>query len=278
LCASWGFQQVAIKVANACVPPLLQAGIRSAGAALLVGLWMSARRQAVWQKDGTLWWGMAAGVLFAGEFLFIYWGLEYTNASRSVVLLYSAPFVVALGAHLFIPGERLKTFQVIGLGLAFAGIITAFGESLSLPTRSILIGDLMLAAAAIMWGATTVLIKAGPLAGIPAAKTLLYQLTVSAAVLLIGSWAKSERAVQGLTPLVFASLLYQTLWVAFVTYCTWFWLLRRYSPSRLAAFTFLTPLFGVLAGGWFLGEPLTGALLLALALVGSGIYLVNRRR
>jgi drug/metabolite transporter (DMT)-like permease len=80
-----------------------------------------------------------------------------------------------------------------------------------------------------------------------------------------------------MTPLMLGSLAYQIVWVAFVTYLTWFWLLRRYSPSRLASFTFLTPLFGVMAGGVLLNEPMTRMLLVALTLVGSGIYLVNRR-
>jgi drug/metabolite transporter (DMT)-like permease len=71
--------------------------------------------------------------------------------------------------------------------------------------------------------------------------------------------------------------VYQTAWVAFITYLAWFWLVRTYPPSRLAAFTFLTPLFGVLAGSLLLNEPLTRRLLLALVLVGTGIYLVNRR-
>jgi drug/metabolite transporter (DMT)-like permease len=64
--------------------------------------------------------------------------------------------------------------------------------------------------------------------------------------------------------------------VAFITYLAWFWLVRRYPASRLASFTFLTPLFGVLAGGVLLNEPITNMLLLALVLVGTGIYLVNR--
>jgi drug/metabolite transporter (DMT)-like permease len=79
-----------------------------------------------------------------------------------------------------------------------------------------------------------------------------------------------------LSPLILSSLAYQIIWVAFLTYLTWFWLLRRYPPSQLASFTFLTPLFGVMAGGLLLNEPLTRMLMLALALVASGIFLVNR--
>lgn len=276
LCASWGLQQVAIKVAIIGVPPLLQSGIRSVGATVFIWLWMTVRREPLLERDGTLWWGIAAGLLFAAEFILIYWGLEYTNASRAVIFLYTSPFVVALGAKLFIPGEHLRMIQIIGLCCAFAGIFVAFGESLSYPTHRMLVGDGMLVGAAVIWGATTVMIKACPLSRIKPSKTLLYQLAVSAVVLPVGSLIKGEPGILLMTPLIAGCIVYQTVWVAFITYLAWFWLIRHYPPSRLASFTFLTPLFGVLAGGLLLNEPITDGLLLALVLVGSGIYLVNR--
>ncbi len=276
LCASWGLQQVAIKAAIKGVSPVLQGGIRSIGAAILLWIWMTIRRQPLLEKDGTLWWGLTAGFLFAGEFLLIYWGLEYTNASRAVIFLYFSPFVVALGAQLFIPGEKLRFIQVTGLCLAFAGIVFAFGESLKLSASRMLLGDGMLLAAAVIWGATTVLIKASPLVSVTPAKILFYQLAVSAVVLPLGSLVMDEAGIVRLTPLVLGSLIYQTIWVAFITYQAWFWLIRHYPASRLASFTFLTPLFGVAAGGLVLRETISLSLLLALALVGTGIYLVNR--
>ena len=276
LCGSWGLQQVAIKITNQTVPPLLQCGIRSAGASILLFLWMIARKEPLLEKDGTLWWGMAAGLLFAGEFLLVYWGLDFTLASRSCIFLYVSPFVVALGARLFIPDENLSKVQVIGLCTAFLGIVFAFRESLGLPSMKMLIGDSMIVGAAVFWGATTVMIKASPLVKIKPSKTLLYQLVVSAIVLFTASWLKNEPGIDHLTPWIIGSLLYQTVWVAFITYLVWFWLIRRYPPSRLASFTFLTPLMGVLAGGIFLNEPISPMLILALGLVGTGIYLVNR--
>ncbi|MGD2029046.1 MAG: DMT family transporter [Desulfobacterales bacterium] len=276
LCVSWGLQQVAIKVANRGVSPLFQSGIRSAGATAFIWIWMTVRRETMIDKDGTLWWGMAAGLLFSAEFILIYWGLDYTHASRAVIFLYMSPFVVALGAQIFIPGEHLRTIQVVGLFCAFVGILVAFRESLSYPTYRMLIGDGMLAVAAVLWGATTVLIKASPLARIKPSKTLLYQLSVSAVVLPLGSLVKNEPGIVLMTPLIAGSLVYQTVWVAFITYLAWFWLIRNYPPSRLASFTFLTPLFGVIAGGVLLNEPITGSLLVALVFVGMGIFLVNR--
>ena len=276
LSASWGLQQVAIKIAYQGVPPILQAGIRSVGATILLWIWMSAQRQPIFERDGTLWWGIAAGLLFTAEFIMIYWGLEFTSASRAAIFINTAPFIVALGAQFFIPGEQLRLVQIVGLCSAFAGIVAAFSESATNATFRILIGDGMIIVAAIFWGATTVLIKAGPLSKIRPGKTLLYQLAVSAVVLPLVTLVKGETHILRMTPIIAASLVYQTVWVAFITFLAWFWLMRNYPASRLVSFNFLTPIFGVIAGGVILNESITGMLLLTLVLVGTGIYLVNR--
>ena len=101
----------------------MQAGIRSFIAVVALSIWMYARDIRPFQKDGTLIPGIISGVLFAIEFVFMYWGLTYTSASRAVIFIYLAPFVVALGIHWFIPNEKLNPIQVTGMILAFTGII-----------------------------------------------------------------------------------------------------------------------------------------------------------
>lgn len=276
LCAAWGLQQVAIKVAIAGVSPIFQAGLRSLGATALLWAWCSWRGVRLFGKDGSLVPGLAAGLLFAGEFCLLFWGLSYTTASRAVIFLYTAPFVVAAGVHLLVPGEKLNRVQVAGLICAFLGIVAAFGDGLRHTTAEAVIGDIMVLGAALMWGATTVLIKASRLATIPASKTLFYQLAASAIVLPVLSWAMDEPGVIAITPWVVVCLLYQTAGIAFLSYLAWFWLITHYPASGLSAFSFLTPLFGMLAGWALLSEPITWALAMAMALVGAGIYLVNR--
>jgi drug/metabolite transporter (DMT)-like permease len=129
----------------------------------------------------------------------------------------------------------------------------------------------------VLWGATTVLIRATRLGRASAAKTLFYQLGVAAPLLLAASLAMGEKGVAQLTPFALASLVYQGAIVAFASYLVWFWLLTRYLAGRLAVFSFMTPLFGVLAGVAVLGEPLRPAFAGAALLVGAGIVLVNRR-
>lgn len=275
LCGSWGLAQVATKVALWGIPPALQMGARSAIAAVLVLLWCLLRGRPVFRSDGTRRPGLAVGLLFAGEFLLLFFGLQLTSASRGVVFLYLAPFVVAVGAH-FALGERLTTLKLVGLAAAFIGVVLAFSDSLSVPSRNVIVGDILCVGAAIAWGLTIVLIKGSVLAKVSAEKTLLYQLAVSAVVGVGVSIALGEELNPRLALAVLPAFLYQAIWVAAITYVAWFALIRAYPVSLLSAFTFLTPLFGVAFGAALLNEPVSLNLLVALLLVAAGIYLVNR--
>jgi drug/metabolite transporter (DMT)-like permease len=275
LCLSWGIQQVVIKITADFVSPLLQAGLRSAGAALLVWLWMTWRRIPLWQRDGSLWPGLGAGLLFGTEFGLLFYGLTLTTASRAAILLYTAPFWVALGSHLFIPGERIGRLQWIGLLLAFLGVVLTFAGRLQAPQPDEMLGDALMVAAAILWAATTLLIKGSKLRLVSPYKTLLYQLAVSGPMLLLAAVFSGESLAIPATAFVIGSLAFQTVAVAAVSYLAWFWMMTRYPVSRLSAFSFLTPVFGVAGGALYLNEPLSLTLLGALALVAFGIWLVN---
>jgi len=278
LCLSWGFNQVATKLAIHDIPPLTQAAVRSAVATLLIAAWCRVRGIALFERDGTLWFGIMAGLLFAAEFILIYQGLLYTTATRAVLFIYLAPFFVVLGARIVLPADRFGASQWLGLGLSFAGMLIAFG----VPTPALdprqFIGDVMMVGAALFWAATTLIIKASALTRASAEKVMLYQLVVSAPVMAAVAFIIGERVTHMPSVLALGSLAYQTVWVVSVTFVVWFALIAQYSASRLSAFTFLTPLFGVAAGHLVLGEPLTPAFAAAVALVAAGLVLVNRAR
>jgi drug/metabolite transporter (DMT)-like permease len=278
LCLSWGFNQVAIKVALPEIPPLTQAAFRSTLGALIVVLWARLRGLSLMEADGTLLPGIIAGLLFAVEFLLIYCGLVWTTASRASVFLYSAPFFVVIGARWFIPGDRFEALQWLGLVMSFAGLVVAFGVPTPAGEPREWIGDIMLLVAGAAWGATTLVIKATSLASASSGKILLYQLIISAPILALGAHLSGERVLAPPSALAVGSLLYQTVWVVALTYIAWFALIQRYSASRLSVFTFLTPLFGIAAGHLMLGEALTAVFAAAAALVVLGLVLVNRPR
>jgi drug/metabolite transporter (DMT)-like permease len=275
-CACWGVNQTAIKIANAGISPILQAGLRSLLAGALVLAWSAARGVRLFERDGTLAPGLIAGLLFAFEFLVLYVGLGATTASRGVVFLYLAPFVVAIGAHYFVPGDRLTWLKMIGLSAALLGLMIAMGEGFAAPGRPTLAGDLLCVLSAILWGTTTVFIRSTALKTAPAEKTLFYQLAVSGVVLVPASWLAGEAGLADPSLRVAFAFAYTVVLVAFISYIAWFWLVRHYPPTLISAFTFLAPVFGVAAGNLMLSEPFTPSLAGALALVASGIYLVNR--
>jgi drug/metabolite transporter (DMT)-like permease len=274
----WGLQQVAIKVALPSVSPLAQSAVRSALATVLLLGWAQWRGIRLFGRDGTLAAGIAAGVLFAGEFCFIYSGLAHTSASRMVVFVYLAPVLTALGLAIAVPGERLAPLQWAGVLLAFAGLVAAFADGLGAGDRGTLLGDAFGVVAAVLWAATTVLVRGSSLARVPAEKTLFYQLAVSALLLPLAAWLVGEPGIVRLDPLAVGSLLFQGVAVAFASYLAWFWLLTRYYAGRLAVFSFLAPLFGVVFGVWLLGERLSPTFAVAALMVGAGIGMVNFRR
>lgn len=271
---SWGLQQVAVKVAAPTVPLSVQATIRSAAAMLLVVAWSRWRGVSLLERR-EIGPGILAGLLFGGEFAMIYLGLGRTTAARMVVLLYVAPALTALGVAAFVPGERLAPRQWLGIAVAFTGTAFAFADGFAAPGRPTLAGDAMALAAAVLWSATTVLIRATVLARAQAARVLNYQLAVSALMLGAVSLALGESWTLAPAPVAWVSLAYQIVLVAFASYLGWFWLLTRYLAAPLAVFTFATPLFGVAFAHLLLGETIGARFALAAALVAAGIALVN---
>jgi drug/metabolite transporter (DMT)-like permease len=276
-CAFWGLQQILIKTTVSEVPPLWQASIRMAGAVLLLWLWCVWRRVPLFERDGTLAGGLLAGLLFAGEFAGIYLGLQNTSASRLTVFLYTAPFWVSLLLPRWVPSERLRGFQWLGLLIAFAGVVLAFSEGFSHMSSTQLIGDAMALAAGMLWGLTTITLRTTRLATASAEKTLFYQVAVTAVVCPLLSLVLGEPWGLSYSAWAWTSIALQTVVGAFASYLAWMWLLRHYPATQMSSFTFLTPLFALVFGVVLLKEPLTAQLIVALAGVAVGIVLVNRR-
>lgn len=276
LTLTWGVNQVAIKLANIGFNPMLSMFLRSAVATLLVFLWCRYRGIRLFERDGTLWPGVLAGLLFGFEFILVFFGLDYTSAARGALMLNTMPFWVLLGGHFFL-GEKMSTLKFGGLLLAFAGVVLVFSDSLSLPGPDALLGDVLCLVAGIAWAATIVVIKQSSLSNAGAEKTLLYQLSVSA-VVTIPFIPFGGALLREVSALATGALVFQAVFVVSFTYLVWFWLMRRYPASGLSSFAFLTPVFGVMSGGLLLGEPLTIKILLALCLIALGLTVVNRPR
>jgi drug/metabolite transporter (DMT)-like permease len=276
-CLFWGFQQVLVKATLAEVAPAFQAAIRFAGATVLLLLWCAWRGIRLFSADGSLRAGLLAGSLFAAEFAFLYLGLQYTSASRLTVFLYTSPFWVAALLPIWVKSEKLRPVQWAGLACAFAAVAFALREGFSSGGASTWVGDVMALAAGMLWGLTTVVIRASSLSRVSAEKLLLYQIAVSTVALPLVSLALGERWSWSFSPFAATSLVLQTVVGAFASYLAWMWMLGRYPATKISVFVFLTPLFALLFGVLWLNEAATPSLLAALVLVALGIVLVNRK-
>ena len=277
-CAFWGFQQILIKFAGREIPPLWQASVRMAGATALLWFWCQFRGVKLFNRDGSLQGGLIVGLLFAAEFCLIYLGLQHTSASRLTVFLYTSPFWVAVLLPRFVPSEKLRSIQWVGLVIAFSAVGIAFSEAFlhgSAPGQWK--GDAMGLAAGMFWGLTTIAIRTTKVASVQAEKSLFYQLSVTAVVCPVLSLALGETWSFDYSALAWGSVFLQTAVGAFASYLAWMWMLRHYPATQMATFTFLTPLFALVFGVVLLGEPLTLQLVLALLGVAAGIVLVSRK-
>ena len=104
---------------------------------------------------------------------------------------------------------------------------------------------------------------------------LLYQLSVSALVLLLLAPLFGE-TIREPTALILGIFAFQVIVVVAIGFVVWFWILSIYPVSNMASFSLLTPVFGVLFGWLIFNDTLGAGFLVALALVGAGLILVNR--
>lgn len=274
----WGFQQVLAKATLAEIAPVFQAALRLVGATALLLAWCHYRQIRLWQRDASLGAGLLAGTLFALEFVFLFVGLQYTTASRLTLLLYTAPLWVALVLPWWVPTERLRPLQWLGLVCAFLGVAWVLQGPSDAHYPQQWLGDGMGLLAGMFWGITTVVIRASSLTKVAPEKLLFYQLGVSSLLLPGISLALHEPWNWQLSPFAWGSLALQAGVGAFLSYLVWMWILGRYPATKVSVFTFLTPVFTLIVGALWLGEPVSANLVTALLVVGLGITLVNWRK
>lgn len=271
------FNQIVIKAVNHGLQPIFFAGLRSAIAAVCVGLWMAWRGQPPRLSRDMAGLGLAFGAAFAGEFLFLFLAIDLTTVTHSAVILYSMPVWMAIGAHFFLPGERITPLRGLGLTLAFAGVAWAILDRGGADGKASLAGDVCALLAAFCWAAIALMARGTRLRALTPEAQLFWQVAVSA-VILLALAPFFGPLVRDLRPIHIVGLFYQGIVVAAAGFMFWFWLLSIYPASGVASFSFVTPVCGVALGWLLLGEHVGPALIGAAVLVALGIILINRPR
>ena len=206
--------------------------------------------------------------------MLLFSALDLTTVSRASVIFYSMPVWLALAAHFTMPEDRMNGFKLLGLILAMSGVALALLDRSDASAN--LLGDFMALGAALCWAGIALCVKVTPLNKVPPAQQLMFQVVVSTPVLLIAAVVSAD-LLRDPQPIHYVGLLFQIIAVASLGFLFWFWLLTIYPASSVASFSFLSPVFAVLLGWLLLNETVGLRVWVALLLVASGIYMINRR-
>lgn len=274
LCVLFGANAVAIKISLTGLGVFTTAGIRFGIAALVIFLWARLTGRPVRLTSHQLRLMLILGLIFYVQLSLFYLGLARTTASHGTLIANILPFVVLVLAHFFIQEERISAHKVIGLILGFCGVLLLFGDAGQMD-RKILLGDLFVLAAVIIWGGNAIYTKR-IIGSFHPSQITLYPLTVAAPLFLLTALFVDKEMVSYVDGSILASMAYQTFVTASFGLIGWMMMIKRYGATTLHSFIFIMPISGVFCGVMMLGEPLTRNLIGSIILVTVGLIVVNR--
>ena len=274
----WGLNTISVRVLVQGMAPLMASGLRGALALAVLLPYGLVKGERLGLGGRAVGHAALNGLIFTTEFIFFYTAARFTTGAHLVLYINTAPFFVAIGAHYLLPGDRLHAWKVAGLVLAFCGVAALFLNNLLTQSAGMWLGDSLMLVAASLWAANTLYTKRFLSGRMSAFRMLYIQIAVSTPLLLLASWLTEAAPFHAVTALTVGILLFQGVITVAMTYMLWMHLVTRYPASVMQSFTFLTPVWGVFMAALLLGEQVQALMLVSLALVGLGIYLVSRPR
>ena len=218
------------------------------------------------------------GYLFVGivnsalPFLLFCYAEQYVSASTAAILNATSPFFGAIVAALWLR-EPLTLRQLAGMGLGLSGVALLVGWQPEPLSGLVLVATLACLAAALCYGVASVYAKVR-MAAVPSSAIALYSQLAATIALAPAAAASALPAPPSL--LVTVNVLALAFASTAFAYRLYFRLIADVGPARALTVTFLIPLFGVLWGAAFLGEPLAGNTLSGCALILWGTWIATR--
>ena len=272
----WACNISIVKAALSDIAPLPFTAVRFTTATLLLVLLLRLRDgvlhvpRAHWGK--LFWLGIVGNTVY--QFCFIV-GLSKTTAANSAMIMGATPAMIALSGGL-LGLERLTRNVVLGVALAFAGIVVvmlARGASLSSQT---LTGDLLTLVAGICWTVYVLGLRTlgSQLSSLSA--TTFTLLSGTPGLLLLG-WPGMRQIVWSELPLkIWFSLLYSSLLALVVAYVLYNSNVKRIGGSRTSVYGCAIPLLATLVAWPALGERPTWWHAAGGALIVAGVLLARQ--
>lgn len=273
----WGGNPVAVKYSLLVFPPLWTAFFRFVIAIVCVGMWARLSGVRIWPRSGE-WRPLALiALLFTVQIGAMNIGFDLTTGSMGAVLIATNPIFAALFAHFLIAGDRLSIAKSAGLIVAFVGtalVLLKGGGDLELDHG--ILGNLTLLGSACLLGGRLI-VSARVIQGMDEARVVLWQMILSLPLFALGGFLFESIRWEALAWEPLAGLAYQGVIVAGLGFSVSFYLMKRYAPSVIVSFNFVSPIAGVLLSAWLLGDIITDDLWIGMALVAMGLFLIARR-
>ncbi|MBW2709773.1 MAG: DMT family transporter [Deltaproteobacteria bacterium] len=273
LCTLFGANAVAIKYSFSGIGTFTAAGLRFSIAAAAIYFWARFTGRPFALRKGQTVQILIISLVFTLQLGLLYLGLGKTSASRGTLMVNLQPFFLLVLAHWFIPGDRMTKKKLLGLIMGAVGMVLVFSGKKGV-TADVQIGDLMILVTAFLWAVNTVYTKRIIHLFSPF-QIVFYPMLFCIPFFLLAGFLWDARMIVNLDGKVLSALLYQSLVTASFGFVAWSTMLLKYGAVALHSFIFIMPIAGVLLGGLILGEPITWELLLALALIVTGIVIVN---
>lgn len=276
----WALNFSVVKSALSEIDPMSFNGLRFIFAAGIIWAVLIYRNQlfTIPKKDWLplLGMGLLGNLIYQGLFII---GIDYTYAANAAVMLGTIPVWVALFSHFF-HLERMNILKALGVIAAFAGIlfiISGGSKPFSFGSETFL-GDLIIIAAAVVWGGYTILSKSFLDRYTPIQFSAIMGTIGSVVLFLIGLPNMLQLQWQNISAAAYGGVIYSGLLSIGVAYLIWNYGLQTVGAVHTATYQNLVPVLGLVFGVVLLNEKLTLLQYVGAALVVMGIVLARWKR
>jgi len=278
LCTLFGANAVAVKFTLSGMGTFTAAAVRFSIAVAVILLWTRFTHQSIRFSRGQVHQLLIISVLFLAQISLFYVGLSKTFASRGVLIVNLVPFLVLLLSHFFTRDDRITPGKLIGILMGFSGILCLYLQKGDI-SNELKNGDMIIFCATLLWACNGVYTKK-VIQNYHPFQLVLYPLMFAIPFLTICAFIFDKPMLNSPGGGVAAAILYQALITGSFGFVVWNELLQRYGAVSLHTFVFIMPIIGVLLSGLLLKEPITGNILIALVLIGTGIFVsqVSKKR
>ena len=276
--ALWGGNPVAVKLGLTVFPPMWSAFVRFFIATICVVMWARYQGISVWPRKGHFATLLIVGAAFTVQITVMNIGFSLTSGTVASILQSTNPLFVALFAHFMVSGDRMNLRKSIGLVLAFMGVGLVLLKITDLEDIGVIgFGGFIVLASSMLLGLRLVLMVK-PLRALDEVPVVFWMMVIGLVPFAVGGLLFETVHWENLGWIPVTGLLYQGIVIAGLGFMVFSYLMKRYSPSIVASFNFVSPLSGVLLSMLLLGDELTASIVLGVVFVGTGLYLIAGRR